>query len=164
MWIRTPPDPASAVTQNPWLRDPVELKFMLTSGQVWKGDADGLSSWATYNTWSGPDALPSTLAQLADSAQNVPCKQDNCKFAGRARHTAALGQEVLWTARRLWHGGLGFTRISAKHGQGQGHAGSAKCVRRTQMPTHMYTYTFCLQGSASGWGWQGCVSYYPGGH
>lgn len=67
---------------------------MLTSRQVWKGDADGSSSWATQNTWSGPEALLPTLAQLANSAQNVPCKQDNCEFAGRARHTAALEREV----------------------------------------------------------------------
>lgn len=66
---------------------------MLTSGQVWNGDADGSTSWATQNTWSGPDVLPPTLAQLADSAQNVPCKQDNCVFAGRAGHTAALRRE-----------------------------------------------------------------------
>lgn len=39
-------------------------EFILTLGQVWKGDADGSSSWATRNTWPGPAALPPRPSSL----------------------------------------------------------------------------------------------------
>lgn len=88
VWILTPPDPASAVTETLCLRDPARLKFVLTSRQVWEVDADGPSSWAPQNTWPVPAILLPASVPLTNSAQNVPCKQDHRELMGRARHTA----------------------------------------------------------------------------
>lgn len=104
-------------------------------------------------TTPGLGLLHRCLTQFADPAQNVPCKQDHLELTGRTRCTAALRRKSSLDSEMLGHGGPGFARTSAKHGQGQGHAGLAECVRRKDMtpppPQHAHSlYRAVLVGGA----------------
>lgn len=95
-------------------------------------------------TTPGLGPLHRCLTRFADPAQNVPCKQDHLELTGRTRRTAALKRKTSLDSETLGYGGPGFTRTSAEHGQGQGHAGLAECVRRTGMTPHPHPNTHTL--------------------